>query len=109
MLHLRSIASSFCFALVAAASARANVTMHLPGDTTISSRIFPWLVIPAKAGIRLLSSTSWISRCARPFGAVLRMFCALRAGPAFAGMTSRQESSTYLLDTTPEPVICSPW
>jgi hypothetical protein len=28
MLHLRSIASSFCFALVAAASARANVTMH---------------------------------------------------------------------------------
>ena len=29
----------------------------------------------------------WVTRFARPFGAILRMFCALRACPACAGMT----------------------
>jgi hypothetical protein len=29
-----------------------------------------------------------MTRCARPFGAAQRAFCALRASPAFAGMTS---------------------
>jgi len=48
------------------------------------------LVIPAKAGIHLdlrAPKAKWIARCARPFGASLRLFCALCACPAFAGMT----------------------
>ncbi len=32
----------------------------------------------------------WMTRCARPFGAALRAFCALRACPASAGMTDRE-------------------
>ena len=49
-------------------------------------------VIPAKAGTqcRCTSRTRshWVTRFARPFGAILWMFCALRACPAFAGMTA---------------------
>jgi hypothetical protein len=64
-------------------------------------------VIPAKAGIQLsmrakhtllvLSASHdvfhWMIRFAHPSGAVLRTFCALRAGPAFAGMTSTRISA----------------
>jgi len=38
----------------------------------------------------------WMTRCARPFGAALRAFCALRACPAFAGMTSVKALSSQI-------------
>jgi hypothetical protein len=65
--------------------------------TTFPHARFPLPVIPAKAGIQCLLAQRlarierhWMTRCARPFEAALRAFRALRACPAFAGMTVRQ-------------------
>ncbi len=38
------------------------------------------------------AQSHWMTRFARPFGAALRAFCALRACPAFAGMTAKERT-----------------
>src|SRR3954467_12381169 len=41
-------------------------------------------------GLASENQSPWIARFARPFGTVLRTSCALRACPAFAGMTTKK-------------------
>src|SRR6185312_7596786 len=63
------------------------------------------LVTPAKAGVQrpraLEQPRHWMTRCARPFGAASSAFCALRAGPAFAGMTGARKVVENVIIATP--------